>query len=201
MSFFDNIASHTPPVDAEPEPPLHHHDWYGPRRGVLSETLPDRVILFRTERAIMTVSHLNVFPAGLQMTLDLWTNEEDTNEASNNRGHPWEALHGPHRVADEDLLRLGVEFSDGSVWSNIQGYPTWLGRDDEPPAPMLMPQGGGGGPGHWNMQHWLWPLPTPGDLTFHVSWPLFDIAETSATLDADRIRAAADRAEVIWPQQ
>lgn len=200
MSFFDDIGTHEPPADVGPEPQVRHHDWYGPPSGVVPATLPDRVVLFRTERALMMASHLNVFPAGLQLTIDLWAKESPKQDAGH-WTHPWENRHPPRDVPEEDLLRLGVEFSDGSRWANTMGYPTWLGHDDEPPAPMLVPQGGGGGPGRWEMKHWLWPLPTPGDLTFHVSWPSFGIAETSSTLDADQIRAAAERAEVVWPQQ
>lgn len=45
---------------------------------------------------------------------------------------------------------------------------------------------------------WWWPLPLEGTVTFFAEWPAYGIPETSATIDATELRAAALRAERLW---
>jgi len=49
------------------------------------------------------------------------------------------------------------------------------------------------------MNHWLWPMPPDGPLTFVAEWPKYAITETRAAVDGTRIRAAAERATNLWP--
>lgn len=48
------------------------------------------------------------------------------------------------------------------------------------------------------MNQWLRPLPPAGPLTFIAKWPKYGIGESTATVDASKLREAAERAEVLW---
>jgi hypothetical protein len=63
----------------------------------------------------------------------------------------------------------------------------------------MFPLGGGGGGGRWSHANWVWPLPPPGPLTFVCEWPGLDIPLTRVAMDAERIRDAGGRAELLWP--
>ena len=108
--------------------------------------------------------------------------------------------HG-RREQDEipaELLRIGVQFSDGSKATNTSGY----GYDqDPPPGPVMHEHGGGGGGGSWRQTYWIWPLPPPGPLIFVCEWPAAGITLTRADIDAQTILDAADRAQVLFPDQ
>ncbi len=139
-----------------------------------------------------------MYPTGLEFTLDLRlrSNRDECFDT------PWELQGYGHRgrravpeVADY-LVRLGVEFSDGKTWSNVA--PTSADWNEQPESPVLFGRGGGGGGDHWEMRYWLWPLPPPGQLTFHAAWPLFDIEETSASVDASALLEAAKQSELLW---
>lgn len=189
MSFFNTIVGGVPD---EPEPTPIAPPWFGPPIGVLPTAIPDRAVVFRNEQALLTIDHLNVFPEGMQFSLNLWV--RDGNELWE---MPWELHQGRSSPDDPEYLRLGVEFSDGAKWTNLPGIlPSF---EEEPKGPVVFPQGGGGGGNHWRMEHWMWPLPTPGKLTVHAAWPAYGVYETSATLDATRIIEAAANAEIIWP--
>jgi hypothetical protein len=118
-------------------------------------------------------------------------------------------LHGPTRPPfrggelPADLLRFGVQYSDGTKATSV-GSPGWAtpaGPDEPPPGPVLSPFGGSGGGHRWESQFWLWPLPPPGDLAFVCEWPSKGIPLTRTAVDAGLIRAAAERAEVLWPAE
>ena len=129
----------------------------------------------------------------MQFTLNLWLRESDLVDL------PWELSHRHGSPDDPEFLRFGIQFSDGSKWTNLPGPGMMPDFEEEPVGPVVIPQGGGGGSDHWEMRHWLWPLPPPGDLTFVVSWPLHEIHEASATIDATGLIECAAGAETIWP--
>lgn len=43
------------------------------------------------------------------------------------------------------------------------------------------------------------PLPPPGELTFAAAWEALGLPETTVTVDAAQLRAAAARATELWP--
>jgi hypothetical protein len=94
-----------------------------------------------------------------------------------------------------EVLRIGVQFSDGSKATNTGGFHH--GRH-APAGPVMHPRGGGGGGGRWSQTQWVWPLPPPGPLTLVCEWPAMGIAVTRSELDAKPILDAAARAQVIF---
>lgn len=59
-------------------------------------------------------------------------------------------------------------------------------------------RGGGGGGGNWSQTYWVWPLPPPGSLVLACEWPALDIPLTRCEIDAQPIREAATRAQVVF---
>ena len=47
----------------------------------------------------------------------------------------------------------------------------------------------------------MWPLPPPGPLTLVCEWPAMQLPLTCSELDAQTILDAADRAQVIFPDE
>ncbi|MET1063058.1 MAG: hypothetical protein ABWX71_09205 [Aeromicrobium sp.] len=102
-----------------------------------------------------------------------------------------------HATFDSGLL-AGVELADGRTV--VAGYTDWatFPAADEP---MLTHRGGGGGGREWSSSLWLTPAPPPGDLVVIVACPSLGVGESSLTIDAEALRAAADKAEVLWPRE
>ena len=50
----------------------------------------------------------------------------------------------------------------------------------------------------WETEHWLWPLPPPGELVLACRWPDRGIPETTATVDAGRLLQAAATSASVW---
>ena len=95
------------------------------------------------------------------------------------------------REPPPDLLRFGVEFSDGRKATTL-GVPMFMTAQEEaePEGPFLMPGGGSGGDDYWESSFWLWPLPPPGPLVFVVEWPLRRFADTARGRGGDHLEAA-----------
>lgn len=198
MTFFARAGRepHDPP---EPDPaPMRLPEWFGPPTGVVPGSSTQRAVLCRTDRVILVVGGFDVYPTGLEFTIDLRLR---TDPETMMFDIPFELHARPGRrpMTDplpDEFLRLGFEFSDGSIWTNFT--PVDLRPDRDPPDRVIIGRGGGGGSDGWRMRYWMWPLPPEGDLTVFAEWPLFDVAETSAVLDATAIRRAVADAEVIW---
>ena len=96
-----------------------------------------------------------------------------------------------------EVLRLGIEFADGSKATNLRG-PFAHEPDDDGRGPMLTQRGGHGGEGRWTQEFWVWPLPPPGPLAFVCEWPHHGIDLTRSEIDAQVVLDAAARAQVLW---
>jgi hypothetical protein len=95
-------------------------------------------------------------------------------------------------------LRLGVVFSDGSRWRNVD-LDFDDEEDEEEPGPRLKFLDCAGGRTSWAVTAWLTPVPPEGALTFVAEWPVFGIEEAHVTLDAYELRRAVERAQDLWP--
>ncbi|MEZ0446885.1 hypothetical protein [Cellulomonas sp. ICMP 17802] len=101
-------------------------------------------------------------------------------------------------VAYDAGLLAGVQLSDGrTVVAGRHGWASWPAAD----GPVLVNRSGGGGGREWSSTLWLTPAPPPGDLVIVVASPTLGIDESSVTVDAEALGAAADRAEILWPRE
>jgi len=98
---------------------------------------------------------------------------------------------------DSGLL-VGVELADGRTV--VAGYRDWT-ASPSPDEPALVHRGGGGGGREWSSTLWLTPAPPPGDLVLVAACPSLGVDESSVTVPAEALRAAADKAEVLWPRE
>ena len=189
VSFFSQPIGGFPD---DPETKLKEPPWFGPPSGVLPGLLPKRVVFVKNDQMLLVIDHFSVYPTGVLFSINLWLRK------SNDEIHrmPWD--YRPRRTMPDDanVLRFGLRFSNGQTWTNLaRSGPDF---ENEPTEPVVMERGGGGGGDHWEMSHWLWPLPPPGDLTFVVEWPAYDISETTVTVDAQEIIDCAATAETVW---
>lgn len=160
---------------------------------LLPGQVPGRLIVFRTADAVLVLDHFEVYPdgVGFRANLQLRYGRHSMED------FPWERYSWDGATAGirEEMLRLGVVFSDGSSWTNIDAPSP----DNEPqPGPSIEFLDGGGGGRSWTVNAWLAPIPPDGPLTFFAEWPAYGVEETEATMDATELRRAADRIEDLW---
>ena len=99
------------------------------------------------------------------------------------------------------MPRIGVRFADGRVGGR-SAMPGRFGvpKDEQglPTEPFVNFVGGGGGTGGWRFGAWVYPLPPDGPLEIIVALPGPDAHEMSTVVEGSAVRAAAERARVIW---
>lgn len=108
-------------------------------------------------------------------------------------------LGGPERA----FPRIGVRFSDGRTAgreSEFRPLPFDVPKDEHgfPTQPITRMTGGGGGSNGFNFGVWVYPLPPDGPLEIFVALPQIVDSERRIVLDGGTVRAAAERAHVIW---
>jgi hypothetical protein len=185
MGFFDDF----PPPPPPPEPSrVEHKPWMGPPPGWVGGWVPWHILLTHTSDVYSVITAVEAFPSGVQFTLASRF-RPGAIDLHPRPGHPMMGLGSPGGPL------FGVGFADGrKVMAGRQFSPL----DAQPDGPLLMPRGGGGGGEEWRMGMWLWPLPPPGPLTFVTAWPTLDIIETTLTVEATELIAAAERALRLW---
>lgn len=178
--------------------------WFGPPEDELGAVLPQGVVLARSERAVVALSHAVVYSTGA--AFDFLAVARGLARSGANR-----VFHEQHMFEEEDLpdslLRIGVELADGGRVSNLGGWRAHrklMSPDAEPEGPLLLPHAGGGGNstgGQVTMKpgYWLWPLPPAGPLRISCEWPLVDIGMTTVEIAGDALLEAASRARTLWP--
>jgi hypothetical protein len=180
------VSAFFEPPPPPPEPPQHRQpEWAGPPENVLAGAFPLSLVLARTPDVALAVHGGLGYPNGFSFTLSIRLRE------ANERMHRWH-MHGGF---DDDVLRFGVRFADGSKATIFN-----TGRHGEAPTGPLLIQRGGNGGGHaWDQAYWVWPLPPPGPFAFVCEWPSYGIAQTEVEIDTAAIHDAAARAETLWP--
>jgi hypothetical protein len=198
-SFFEPPP---PPPEPPPEPP--RRPWAGARDAVIGRTVALNLVIARSDKAALWIPAVTAFLDGFEFDVELRGRLDDEEF-----GHPFFFAHHPRRRRrrtpeeglDPELLRLGIQFSDGRKATNIESrmpFPM-AGEPDEPPeGPVLFPRGGGGGDGRWSQGFWVWPLPPEGPLAFVCEWPAADIPETRSEIDSVLVRDAAAEAVILW---
>ena len=183
----------------EPRPPQPH--WIGPPDNVVGAVVAVNAVVTRSGRAAIALGALAAFPNGFEFEFDVRLRDRELSQSIHG-APPW--LYGrlPGQQSAElpdELLRYGVEFSDGSKATSLE-HPPFVspGEEPDPASPVLVPRGGGGGEARWEQRCWVWPLPPAGRLAFVWEWPLADIPLTHFELDASVVREASERAVVLW---
>ena len=189
----------------EPPPPLaeslvyREHRWVGPPRGTLPGFVAIALVLARTDTVAVCLSHIAAYPAGFEFEiLTMAAPGLDADQV------PDPMMHGPgsRRGADASLpaemLRIGIQFTDGAKATNTSGFDH---NAEAPNGPVMTSRGGSGGMGQWRQAEWVWPLPPPGPLTFVCEWPACGIPLTGHEIDSQTILDAAAQAQTIFSDE
>lgn len=193
MSDFFEPPPPRPPESAPPDPP----PWVAPPRGVLPGVLAAERVVVRSDRVAICLVRFSVYPTGFEFdVLVIAADEEEELDPFVHR-HPghWKTGQAPEIPAE--MLRLGVEFADGSKATNTAGRHA---GGDQPEAPVMHERGGSGGGGSWRQTQWVWPLPPDGPLALVCEWPSMDIPLTRTEIDADALCGAASHAQAVFGQ-
>jgi hypothetical protein len=180
-SFFKkHVGVATPPTPEVAQPA-----WLGAPKNVRPHALALNLTLARSAEVVAWVNSVRVYREGMSFEL-----------AVARRNPP---VPTPDRFSfgAGRSFRLGVGFSDGrsSEDSSFEGlHPAMTPR-----GPLLWQQGGSASPSLMRFDYWLWPLPTPGRVSFAVEWPDAGVAESIIAIDAAALIEAAARAEELWP--
>lgn len=187
----------TPPPPPPKEPEQRQPPWLGPPENVWGATVAWEAVLANTGEAAVCAGNIRAYPTGFELTVVGALRPGD--DRAETPDHPGWWLHH-RRGADlpDELLRFGVEFADGSRATNIGSWPRGQPAADGPRGPVLIERGGGGRPGYWHQDYWIWPLPPDGPMLLVCEWPRYGIPVTAHRLDARVIGEAAQRAHVLW---
>lgn len=192
MGFFDSIP---PPPRPQPQREVRH-PWERPHH-LIPATVPADIVVIRTDRVAVAVGNLRGYPNGFEFTVHVRSrNREDS------FGSDADPFHR-HRIGRDDpdrdqVLRLGVQYADGRRAATTRWPPPRPGDETEL---YLQVNGGGGSWQDWHQNFWLAPLPPAGPVTFVASWLAYEAPEATAVIDGAAIRAAADRAFELWPEE
>jgi hypothetical protein len=169
----------------------------GPPENELGEPVLTRIILVKRPDLASALVELVAYSRGIAGRFIVRRRAGDREGLM----HPMHPLmrHGLAGAAElpPDLLRFGVEFSDGRRATTIERVRPSL---DESPEIVLMQRGGGGGGGSWEFGFWVWPLPPAGPLKFAVEWPAEGVELTTCEVDTAPIIEAAARSEQLWEE-
>lgn len=192
MSFFTDGPRERPlfPVRERELFGYEGRPWMGPPNDhIVPALLPWARPLGRSERTIVALRGIEVWPSALTLRLAVYSRDSLEEGRSG-------SLIDHRRVPDYNALLVGVLYPDGSRASSESiSVPS----ASEPTSPVLRAVGGGGTQFHLDHQIFVWPLPGDGPFTLVVQWLDRDIKETHTELDGAAIRAAAEEAGELWP--
>ena len=166
--------------------------WDRPSEGTLPAVLAVDALVLQNDVVALAVDRLEVYPNGFTISLLMRVD--------------------PRRVRDMmDMLRplgahrwpsVGVRFADGRTAGSAAalGVVHDLAKDEHgiPVEPFMSVGSRGGSPDGWRAWAWVFPLPPEGPLEILVALEAAGLGESSVTIDGATVRAAAERARVIW---
>jgi hypothetical protein len=191
--------------------------WIRPPLGTVPAVVPLELALARSDRFAVFVTHLAAYPEGFEFeVLAVAAPGQDVEDLPDPMlfgPGPRSHLRGRGGEIPDDVLLIGVQFSDGRKATNIGGSPPAPPEVETPPEAPVMMNGGDGGGGHWWMPgltafpdprrrhqtEWVWPLPPPGPVAFVCQWPAVGIPLSRQEIDAQLILDASARAQVAFP--
>ncbi|MGF1665127.1 MAG: hypothetical protein ACFCVC_02530 [Acidimicrobiia bacterium] len=189
--------------DPPPEPP-----WAGPPEDVLAALVPERHILWQTDRLTVMLSHVDAFPTGALFHLRMVAQRtSDMLDDEWHRIHETVFDHGESRTGTtlpDEFFRVGVGFADGRRVTNIGwGVGAWSVRRGQSPKPPSLVEIRSGGSGSnrsisARKKEWLWPLPPPERFDLVIEWPALGVPVTRAAIDGAAIVTAAENVVPLW---
>jgi hypothetical protein len=192
MSFFESIPPPPPPEWVPPETPA----WMRPDE-IVPGALSGEMVIARTRQAAVALGSVRAYPNGFEFTLHVRTRKAAESRLG---ADPFEQRRRWLGQQDEgEHLRLGILYADGRRAATT-GRP-WPDDDVADEKLILIPDGSGGDDHRWDGDFWVHPLPPDGPVTFVVSWPRYNVAETRVEFDGTAIREAAGRAVSLWPEE
>jgi hypothetical protein len=188
MSFFDGLKPRGRAKFAVREGP----EWEEPPKGVVPAISSQSATLLRSDDFALVIDRFLVYPNGVSFRLGLLSRlwREDLLFPLS-RGMRM----GPGHTSDP--LQFGCEFSDGTLWTNMDQQPRRPG--DDVVGPLVSGGSGGGGVGRrWFGDYWIWPLPPVGSISFFAQWLSEGFIEQKVEISADELRSLSAKAEVLW---
>lgn len=162
---------------------------------VIPGSVPADVLVVRTDQVAVAVGSVCAYPNGFTFTVHVRSRIMDGEFGPSGDPFSWHRRFAGAGTPG-DVLRLGVQYSDGRRAATTSSR---MPRDHTSDELVLTQEGGGGNARSWDQRFWVHPLPPDGLVTLIVSWLEHDVAEASAELDGTMIRAAAGRAISLWP--
>ena len=191
------------PLDEEPpeRPEWTSPPWFAPPQDELGVCVPFSAVVGRSDRAVVALSHALAYSTGI--SLQLVAHARGLRERDTHLIFREQHLSPGEDELPEAFLRIGIELPGGAKVSNLGGRRHYPDPEKQPPGPVLMQHGGGGGTGGQGtvlMQpgFWLWPLPEPGVLRVSCEWPLVELPLSTVELDGDALVSAASTVEKLW---
>ena len=203
MGFFEDLR--LPGDERDEDEEYVAPDWVEAPQDFVAGVVSVELILARNDEAAIFLTRLAAYPVGFEFDVELVTRTPVPDDS-------FELMYRGRRGQGEELppelVRIGIEFSDGRRTSSLGGMMDGSGtslyavdpdasRDPETEITMS-PSSGGGSDRHSYQTYWVWPLPPEGTVKFVCEWPVFGIPETSVELDSALIREASERAVSVW---
>lgn len=193
--------SETPSPPERPALPRYRVPaWLRSPNGVLPGVAALELVLARTDWVAVGIPRVYGFPQGFEIELRVISGDGEELDSRLFRAHRAGHLRPDAQgLLPPEMLRLGVEFADGSRVSNVM--PAVRDLEVAPEGPVMWPQGGGGSAGDWRQSLWVWPLPPKGPVRFSCEWPALSISLVRHTIDGQLILDAAASAQVLFPDE
>jgi hypothetical protein len=172
--------------------------WFFAPRGTLPGVVAFERVLATSDKVAVCVTRLAAYPTGFELDLVTMSaaDQDEFDPLMFPHQHVWQ---GASDEIPPEMMRLGVQFADGSTATNTTAFPQ--DRRQPPAGPIMHYDRGGGGGGNWRQAYWVWPLPPPGPVALVCEWPATDIPLSRTELDAQTILNAAERAQVLFSDE
>ena len=152
-----------------------------------------RIIVWQDERAAIVVHSLTCLPNGFGFTVT----------AHARHGLPVHQLPPHDDLGLPETVRVGVVFPDGrAVFSDAPADPDIPGMSVHPTGePILSSQSVLGNSFRTDRGYFVAPLPPPGPVVLVFTWPLYDLDQVQAVIDAGELSAVAATSITLWPDE
>ena len=206
MSFGDLFP--VDPPEPEPEPAIQHEqpEWFGPPSGELPVAVPFGVVLGRSPRGVVALSHALVHSTGVQFQVVAHVDGLGARRVEHDLPRTTRRPDGSPGAAGAVFCASGSNCRTarasrtspkeaGGVLRRRKRPARCSGSPAAREAAVRPARASTGASGYW-----LWPLPDAGVLRLFCEWPVAELELASAEIDAAPIREAAGAVTRLWPR-